>query len=414
MRSGRSKETGDSPGPQDTEDQSQVLARAEAAAERAEAAAEEAEEHAEDLDDHHDEHHEHHPHDDHHLGSPGAPLKHGPFYLGFVGGLGFLTAYWLGVQIQAVSGIIVLVVVSLFLAAGLNPLVEWFMGRGLKRTWSVVCVIVMVLSALALFVAAIVPVITEQVTRLTDNAPGWFDLLLENRQIQEWDEDYEIVEKAKDYVSKGDFLQNLFGGVLGFGLAVLSALLNTFVVLVLTLYFLANLPSTKSALYRLAPASRRDRVSRLGDQIIRGVGGYVAGAFVVALTAAVVSLVFLFAVGLGEYAVALSFVVGLLSLIPMVGATIAMVIVSAIGFTESVTVGVICLIFFASYQQVENYLIYPRVMKRSVDVPGSVTVIAALVGAALLGVIGALMAVPTAAAILLLTREVFVRRQDSR
>lgn len=349
-----------------------------------------------------------------HLGSPGAPLHHGPFYWGFVGGFGALTAYWLGTQILEIGSILVLVVVSLFLAAGLNPLVEWFMGRGLKRTWSVVGVITIVLIGLGLFVAAIVPVITEQVTRLTDNAPGWLDDLQRNKQIQEWNEDYELIEKAKDYIENGDFGQKVFGGVLGFGLAVLSALLNTLIVLVLTLYFLANLPATKAALYRLAPASRRDRVTRLGDKIIRGIGGYVAGAFVVAFTAAVVSLVFLFVVGLGDYAVALSFVVGLLSLIPMVGATIAMVIVSAIGFTESVTVGVVCLIFYAAYQQVENYVIYPRVMKRSVDVPGSVTVIAALVGAALLGVIGALMAVPTAAAILLLTREVFVRRQDAR
>ena len=140
----------------------------------------------------------------------------------------------------------------------------------------------------------------------------------------------------------------------------------------------ARAGTTKAALYRLAPASRRDRVSRLGDQMIRGIGGYVAGAFVVSVTAALVSLVFLFIVGLGDYAVALSFVVGLLSLIPMVGATIAMVIVSAIGFTVSPTVGIACLIFYAAYQQVENYVIYPRVMKRSVDVPGSVTVIAAL------------------------------------
>ncbi|MEU4418873.1 AI-2E family transporter, partial [Nocardia salmonicida] len=231
---------------------------------------------------------------------------------------------------------------------------------------------------------------------------------------QEWNEEYQLIEKAKDYIADGEFSQNLFGGVLGVGLAVLSALANTFIVLVLTLYFLANLPNTKAAFFRLAPASRRDRVTRLGDKIIQGVGGYVSGAFVVSVCAALSSLVFLFVVGLGEYAVALSFVVGLLSLIPMVGATIAMVIVSAIGFTNSITTGIICLVFYAAYQQVENYLVYPRVMARSVDVPGSVTVIAALIGAALLGVIGALMAVPTAAALLLLIREVLVRRQDAR
>lgn len=389
----------------------QVLERAELAAERAAEHAEQAAEHADDAAEAAEHAHEH---DVDHLGSPGEPLSHGPFYLGFVGGLGLLTAYFLGQQILAVGSILILIVVAMFLAAGLNPLVEAIMRRGLKRSWSVLVVIVLVLGAIGLFVAAIVPVIGDQVALLTDNAPGWLDELQRNQQIQDWNEEYQLIEKAKDYIADGEFTQNLFGGVLGVGLAVLSALANTFIVLVLTLYFLANLPATKAAFFRLAPASRRDRVTRLGDRIIRGVGGYVSGAFVVSVCAALSSLVFLFVVGLGEYAVALSFVVGLLSLIPMVGATIAMVIVSAIGFTNSVTTGIICLVFYAAYQQVENYLVYPRVMARSVDVPGSVTVIAALIGAALLGVIGALMAVPTAAAVLLLIREVFVRRQDAR
>jgi predicted PurR-regulated permease PerM len=393
-----------------------VLDRADAAVEQAEAAAEEADEsaeqageHAEDAEDDAEHAHEHD-----HLGEPGEALHHSPYYIGFFGALGALTAYWLGQQILAVGSILVLIVVSMFLAAGLNPVVEWFMKRGLKRTWSVLAVIVLVLGALALFVAAIVPVIGDQVALLTENAPGWLDRLQQNKKIQQWNEDYALIEKAKDYIAGGGFGQRLFGGVLGFGLAVLSALANAFIVIVLTLYFLANLPTTKDALYRLAPASRRDRVRRLGDRILRGVGGYVSGAFLVALCAASSSLLFLFLVGLGEYAVALSFVVGLLSLIPMVGATIAMVIVSAIGFTDAVSTGIICLVFYAAYQQVENYVIYPRVMKRAVDVPGSVTVIAALIGAALLGVVGALMAVPMAAAVLLLVREVFVRRQDER
>ena len=136
------------------------------------------------------------------------------------------------------------------------------------------------------------------------------------------------------------------------------------------------------------------------------------GAFVVAVCAGVSSLIFLFVVGLGEYAVALAFVVALLDVIPMIGATIGAVIVTAIGFAEDPKIGLACLVFYLVYQQVENYLIYPRVMSKSVDVPGSVTVIAALIGAALLGVIGALLAIPTAAALLMLTREVFIRKQD--
>jgi len=132
----------------------------------------------------------------------------------------------------------------------------------------------------------------------------------------------------------------------------------------------------------------------------------------VALVSGVSSLVFLFVIGLGEYAVALATVVALLGVIPMIGATLGAVVVTAIGFATDVRTGIACIIFYVVYQQVENYLIYPRVMSRSVDLPGAVIVIAALVGAALLGVVGALLAIPTAAGILMLLREVYVRRQD--
>ena len=182
----------------------------------------------------------------------------------------------------------------------------------------------------------------------------------------------------------------------------------------LTLYFLSSLDTTKRALYRLAPPSRRERVSRLGDQVVESVGGYVAGAFVVAVCAGVSSLIFLFIVGLGEYALALAFVVTILDVIPMIGATIGAVVVSAIAFATDWKIGVACVIFYAVYQQLENYVLYPRVMSQSVDIPGAVTVIAAIVGAGLLGVVGALLAIPTAAAILLIVREVFIRRQDAR
>ena len=325
-----------------------------------------------------------------------------------------MLAYWLGTQVLAISSILVLVVVSMFLAAGLNPAVEFFMKRGLRRPWAVLGVTVALLLGIALFVLAIVPVISDQVANLTARAPGWLDQLQSNDRVQRLDAEYDLIGRAREYIEKGDFASSLFGGVLGVGLKVLSALANGFIVIVLMLYFLASLPATKEALYRLAPASRRDRVSRLGDRILRSVGGYVAGAFVVATCAGITSLIFLFVVGLGEYAVALAFVVALLDVIPMIGATIGAVIVTAIGFATDPRIGLACLVFYLVYQQVENYLIYPRVMARSTDVPGAVIVIAALIGAALLGVIGALLAIPTAAALMLLTREVFLRRQDAR
>src|SRR4051794_14595998 len=347
-------------------------------------------------------------------GEPGPPLERTPFYLGLLGGLGIFAAYWLATRLFQASSVLILVMVALFLAAGLNPIVEYCERRGLKRPWALLVVIAGVLLALALFVLAIVPVVTDQVKTITENAPAWLDELTHNRQIRDLDDQYDIVTKAKDYIASGKLAQPVFGGALNVGLKVLSLLGNTFVVIVLTLYFLSALPKIKTSVYQLAPASRRDRVSKLGDQIVRGVGGYVSGAFVIALCAGISTLVFLAIIGLGKYAVALALVVAILDVIPMIGATLGAVIVCAIAFATDPKLGIISVIFYVAYQQFENYVLYPRVMSRSVEIPGALTVIAALIGAALLGVIGALLAIPTAAAMLLIVREVWVRRQDAR
>jgi predicted PurR-regulated permease PerM len=333
---------------------------------------------------------------------------------GFLLAAGGLTAYWLGGLILQASSVLILVVVSLFLAFGLSPVVDWLVRRDVKHSVAVLMVAMAFVAALALFVLAIAPVVADQISTLTANAPGYFDQLQHNRQIERFDEKYDIIKKAKDYVTSGNLTEQVFGGVLGVSLAILGAFANAFIVIVMTLYFMASLDNVKRNLYRLAPASRRETVAGLGDRILAGIGGYVSGAFVVAMCAGISTLVFLFIVGLGEYAVALALVVAVLDVIPMIGATLGAVIVSAIGLATDLKIGIACIIFYVIYQQVENYLIYPRVMSKSVDVPGAITVIAALIGASLLGVIGALLAIPTAAAILLLVREVFIRKQDTR
>lgn len=349
------------------------------------------------------------------LGVPGRPFeRHSPFYVGLVGGLGLLTAYVLAQALVAIQSVLVLIVASMFLAAGLNPLVEWLERRRMGRGVAVSAVTTGVLGVLSLFVVAIVPVIAEQVAAITSSAPDWLDQLQGNAQVQRFDEKYDVIDNLQDYVAGGDLIGPIFGGVLGFGVRVLSSVFNVLIVLVLTLYFLASLHRTKRSLYALVPASRRDRVTKLGDRVVANIGGYVGGAFVVALTAGLVSLVFLLFVGLAEYAVALAFVVALLDVIPMIGATLGAVAVSAIGFATDVRTGIACVIFFLIYQQIENYVVYPRVMSRSVDIPGAVAVIAALVGAALIGVVGALLAIPIAAAVMLILREVVQRRQDAR
>lgn len=346
--------------------------------------------------------------------TPPLLLRHSPFKIGFFGALGALVAVFLSQQLLSISSVLVLLVMSMFLAIGLNPVVEFFMRRGVRRSLSVLLVLVVVISVLALFVVAVAPVISDQIAQITRNAPGWLDDLQSNAQVQKLDDKYDVIAKVREYIQNGDFGQRIFGGALGFGLKVLSVVTNSLIVLVLMIYFLASLPSIKHAAYSLAPASRRHRVSDLGDSIIRSTGAYVAGAFLVSICAGISTLLFSFVVGLGEYAFALAFVVGLFSLIPIVGAFVSGAIMTLLGLTVSPTVALVALIYYLAYQQFESYVIYPRIMKRSVDLPGSVTVVAALVGGSLMGVIGALLAVPTAAALLLLHREVFLKRQDAR
>ena len=341
-------------------------------------------------------------------------MRHSPFNIGFFGAFGALVAVFLSQQLLSISSVLILLVLAMFLAVGLNPTVEWFMKHGLRRGLSVLLVLFIVITVLVLFGVAVAPVISDQIALITENAPGWLKDLQRNATVQKLDDRFAVIDKAQDYVTNGDFGQKVFGGALGVGLAVLSAVANAFIVLVLMVYFLASMPSIKHSAYSIAPASKRATVSELGDRVIRSTGAYVSGAFLVAVFAGFSTLIFTFAVGLGAYSFALAFIVGLLSLIPIIGAIVSGVIITLLALTVSPTVAIISASYYVAYQQIESYFIYPRIMKRSVDIPGSVTVIAALLGGSLMGVIGALLAVPVAAALLLLHREVLLKRQDAR
>ncbi|WP_432939302.1 AI-2E family transporter [Kribbella sp. CA-253562] len=353
-------------------------------------------------------------HPDEGMGRPGPPIhRSNPFVFGFFAALGVLVAWGLWNALGQARSVLILLVVSMFIAVGLNPLVEWFMRRGLKRGLAVGVVFLLMILAVAGVGFAIVPVVSEQINGLIKNAPEWLDLLTKSRTLNELNERYQFIQKAQDYVQDPALAQRAFGGILGVGKVVANALFSAFTILILTLYFLASLPSVKRAAYSLVPASRRNRVSILGDEVLGRVGGYVSGQFLVALCAGFFMFVFLQIVGLNQYAVALAIVVMFTAFIPMVGGLIGVVLVAAIGFTEGLWIGVACLIYGIVYQQVENYVVAPRIMRRAVDIPGAVTVIAALLGGALLGVVGALLAIPTAAAVLLIIREVWVRKADA-
>jgi predicted PurR-regulated permease PerM len=350
---------------------------------------------------------------EHPYGAPGAPVsRRAPFYRGFLWALGALTALVLALAVRDAASVLVLVLISAFLAVGLDPLVALATQRGIKRAWAVLAVAILFFAVITAIVFVIGGALRSQVTSLIDNAPHLLDDLRRNRSVAKLDAKYHVLSGLEDKIKDADVSSSAVGGIFTVGMSVLNLLVNTVVVVVLTLYFLAALPEIKHGMYSLAPASRRERVEKLGDAILRSVGGYVIGASAVALLAGTVTLIFLLCVGLSEYALPLALLVALLDLVPLLGAIVGATVVSLVGLATSLPVGIACIIFYVIYEVLEGYVIYPRVMRSSVDIPEYVTIVAVLVGGAVGGIVGALLALPTAAALLLLVREVWVRRQD--
>jgi predicted PurR-regulated permease PerM len=349
------------------------------------------------------------------FGRPGRPLtKSHPFVFGFYGALGVLVAYILVQALSNARQVIILIVVAMFLAVGLNPGVEALERIGIARRWSVLLVFLALVGFFVGFGFAIVPPLSEQTTAIIHNLTsgnGYLEQLQNNPKLQDLDHRYHLLQKARTALQSKDLGTRAANGVVGVGQVVLNGVFSTLTVLILTLYFLSSLPNITGFMYRLAPRSRRARVALLGDEILVRIGGYVAGNLLISLIAGVMSYIFLMIVGV-PYALALALLVAITDLIPLVGATIGAVFVTALSFFSGLWIGVATAIFFATYQQVENYIVQPRVMKRSVDVQPAVTIIAALIGGALLGVIGALLAIPAAAAVALILREVVMPRQE--
>jgi predicted PurR-regulated permease PerM len=351
--------------------------------------------------------------DDNPYGRPGRPLnRRSPFRLAFTAALGVALAYGLVNALIAVRSVLILLLIAAFLAIGLNPAVESLGRRGLNRGKSVAIVLFGVLLFFLGFGLAVVPPIVDQAAQFADKAPDYIQQLQDNRRVAELDSRYHFLQTAKDYLSHPEKAgTSIFGGVLGVGKVVFSAFFSTLTVLILTLYFLSSLPSIKANAYRAVPRSRRARVGLLTDEILERVGGYVGGALVIAACAGVSTFVLLLVLGV-PYPVALAMLVAITDLVPLVGATIGAAVVIVVSFFVSLKVGLIAFAFYAIYQQIENYALYPRIMKRSVDVSPAATVVAVLIGGSLLGVLGALLAIPIAAAVQLVMKEVVVPRQD--
>ncbi len=340
-------------------------------------------------------------------------LKYSPFAMGFFGAIGVLVALGLATAVMQVQSILILVVMALFLALGLSPAVDFLARRRVPRSLAVFLVTISALGIIALGFTALVPILTEQAQSLARNTPALLDNLRQNPQIAELDQEFKILDKVREFLTSGTLLQNLFGGIWGAGRILANVLFSVIMTLVLTIYFLASLPAIKEIIYRLAPASRRPRARYLADEIFNGVSGYITGMFLIVTIASVCAFIFMNIAGLGAYSLALAFVVALFCFIPIIGSSLAMVAVAIVGFATSPTLGIVTIIYFLIYQQFDAYVLYPNVLKRTVNVPAALVILSAIIGGTLLGIIGAVIAIPTTAALLLLYREVVQPHLDA-
>lgn len=341
-----------------------------------------------------------------------------PVRLGFGLAIGVALALMLWLALASLSQLLMWIAVALFIALGLDPIVRFFERRNWPRPAGVAVVVVLLLGAIGAFLGTLIPALITQITTLVRNAPAIVESLTNNPTIQAWDTQFHLVEQAQEQLEKilkdSSAVGGVFTGVIGAGNLVGQFAFGALIVLVLAIYFLVSLPAMKRFAYSLAPRSKRRRARELGEEITRSVGNYVMGQATVAVCNAIIAFI-LMTIFKVPYPALLALCVAVLAFIPLVGGVFAglLVIVVAL-FSGGWQVALFYAICYFAYLQVEAYFVSPKIMARAVKVPGAVAVIAVIAGGTLLGVAGALMAIPIAASVMLLVREVWIKRQDAR
>jgi predicted PurR-regulated permease PerM len=339
------------------------------------------------------------------------------FRLGFMGAIGVLVALLAGALVRELSTVLVYIGVALFIALGLDPLVT-FLERYIPRWAAITIVVVVVLGGFAGVVFAIVPILVQQATNLVQNFPD----IVQDISGQPWVQDlsrqfagsFDIdhaLQSVQTFAENPGNLLSLGGGILAVGSGILSGLTGALIVLILMLYFLASMRALKTMAYRFVPASRRENFVEVSEEVTSSVGRYVVGQITQAGINGVLSIVWLLVIG-APLPVLLATFAFLGSLIPLVGTLGAAVLISVLCLFASPATALAAAIYYLVYMQVEAYVISPRIMSRAVQVPGALVVIAAVAGATIGGVLGALVAVPAAASIIIIVQKVIYPRQE--
>jgi predicted PurR-regulated permease PerM len=321
------------------------------------------------------------------------------FRAGFFVGLGLIGAWAVAQAVYSVRDVLVRVLVALFLAISLDPAVRWLVARNIRRGLAVTVIFFVFVAIIAGFLISVIPPLVNQFDRLVEDAPGYVAALQQqSERFRELNERFEIATRLEGLTRTLPGV--ITGGVLGFTRALFGALANTLTVVVFMIYFMLDMPRLRRNAARLVPVSRRPRFQAVLDLVVDKVGNYMIGQILTAFVAGVFGFVAMTVIGV-QFPIPLAILVSFTALIPLIGATLGAIVAVLV---TALTTGpwpeaVLLLAFFLVYQQVENYLIAPRIQRSAVDLSAAAVLLAGLVGATALGLLGALMAIPVAAAV---------------
>lgn len=313
-----------------------------------------------------------------------------------------------------IRSVLVLIFIAVFLAVALGPGVDAFQRRGLRRAPSICAVLLLVFACIVGVGLLVVPPIVTQVEGLSQDIPGYLDDLRKNETFRKYDDKYHITrELNKQANTLPSKLGDAAGALRDITVGVFSTLVQLVTVLTLTFFLLLDGGRITGFLLRLRGPEKEAQYRAIADDIYRSTAGYVAGNLLISLLAGLVAYVTLTILGV-PFAVPLAVLMAFLDLIPLVGATIGGVAIALVtSFHDFPGDLIIWAIVFIVYQQLENNVVQPLVYRRTVNVPPLLVIVSILIGASLLGVLGALVAIPVAAAIQIVIKDVWRERQEN-
>ncbi len=340
-----------------------------------------------------------------------------PFMFGLLGALGVLVALTLGGIVNQLATVLVYIGVAIFLALGLDPIVS-FIERKLPRPAAVAIVVSVVILVFAGIILAIVPLLIEQITNLITDGPKMVEDFMSSAWFKDVSEQFgstfdDAAQGVLSFIQDPGNLLNISGGVFAVGAGIAGGITGVTIVLILTLYFMASLRSMKRVAVRFVPYYQRDTFGELLEDVSGAVGRYVMGQASLAAINGVLSLIVLTIIGAPVPAL-LALIAFIGSMIPLVGTLSASIINALICLIVSPVTALITFGYYLVYMQIEAYVLSPRIMNKAVAVPGALVVIAAVAGGALGGILGALVAIPVAASIIIIVQKVVFPTQDSK